>query len=146
MNKKIIIYFVIAIMLICAGVIIAKNAIKDEKAVETSKEYKNETTQNVVNENKVENTLQNEIQNRIEESTTEDEDIHEKKDDETTKNNREKAIEIAKKDWGQDNTVYFSFDSVDENGYYKICVRNVTTTRAIFWYTIDVKEEKIIDD
>ena len=47
MNKKII-YVVITVIVVCAGVIIGKNIIKDEETVETSKNYKNEESKNTV--------------------------------------------------------------------------------------------------
>lgn len=60
---------------------------------------------------------------------------------EKQEDNKDKAINIAKKDWGEDSTVYFTFDNVDSNGKYVVCVRKSTTTEALRWYAIDVNTE-----
>jgi len=154
MNKKII-YIVIVIVVVCAGIVIGKNALKKENVIETSKEY-NKT----VNENKIENSVSenknNEIENKIENDITntneedksennisEDIDV-ENKEGATEKQDKEKAIEIAKKDWGTDSSVYFDFDHIDSDGNYVISVRD-KSTKAIFWYTVDVEKGEIID-
>jgi len=154
MNKKIM-YVVIAIVVICAGVIIGKDIIKNENTVETSKNYNNETNKNVIvnnTKNEVSNEISNETKNEIENTEIE----NNVKEDETNINteekeggneeeNKEKAIEIAKKDWGEDDSVSFKFDRIDSNGNYIIVVREKATTNALRWYTVDVEDEKVID-
>ena len=51
----------------------------------------------------------------------------------------EKAIDIVKKDWGADSTVYFAQDGQKESGEYIICVRDTETTSAKAWYTVNVQ-------
>lgn len=52
----------------------------------------------------------------------------------------EKAIEIAKEDWGEDDTVYFSSDGKNSDGKYVIYVRSRNTTNAIYKYIVDAKK------
>ena len=155
MNKKII-YVVIAVVVVCAGVIIGKNIINNENTVETSKNYNNLLNENkIVNktntaENKIGNEATNEIQNEVEntvgQENIEEEHINsESKEDVDTKDDKEKAIEIAKEDWGEDDSVSFKFDRIDSKGNYIVVVRDKATTNALKWYTIDVEEEKVID-
>lgn len=50
---------------------------------------------------------------------------------------KEKAINIAKKDWGTDSKVYFSFEGTS-NGKYIVSVRSNDTTRALRYYYINL--------
>lgn len=50
---------------------------------------------------------------------------------------KEKAINIAKKDWGTDSKVYFSFEGTS-NGKSIVSVRSNDTTRALRYYYINV--------
>lgn len=50
---------------------------------------------------------------------------------------KEKAINIAKKDWGTDNSVYFSYEGTS-NGKSIVSVRSNDTTRALRYYYINV--------
>ena len=47
-------------------------------------------------------------------------------------------MNIAKKDWGNSNNVYFSFDGIDSDGNYRVCVRNNSTTYTIRTYIINI--------
>lgn len=152
MNKKVLIYVIVVILVICAGVLTVKNMVKDDKTIETSKNYNNIETENkfVENVNTIENKMENDIENK-----TEDEDKNtemeseptnpEEKEDKNKDGNKEKAIEIAKKEWGEDDSVYFEFDKIDSNGNYRIAVRQKSTTNALVWYTVDIENGKIID-
>ena len=57
---------------------------------------------------------------------------------------QEKAINIAKEDWGEDSKVEFTFDHIDKDGRFVIFVRDIETTRQIDEYVIDVQTGKII--
>jgi len=152
MNKKVFVYVIVVVLVICAGVVTVKNMLKDDKTIETSKNYNN-----IEKENKVANSV-NTIENKIEnvvENKSEDEEENteieikptnpEEKEDTNKDGNKEKAIEIVKKEWGEDDSVYFEFDKIDSNGNYRIAVRQKSTTNALVWYTVDVENEKIID-
>lgn len=153
MNKKILIYVIVAILAICAGVLAVKNTVKDEKIIETSKNYNNIENGNKIVEdtNTVENKIENEVTNKSEnEEEINAEQEHtktnpEEKEDANKESNEEKAIDVAKKEWGTDNSVYFEFDHVDSKGNYVISVRQKSTTKALAWMTIDIENSKVID-
>lgn len=46
----------------------------------------------------------------------------------------EKAIELAKKEWGEDNSVTFNIEEKDGNKYYVAVKKDAT---AIKWYEVD---------
>ena len=49
-----------------------------------------------------------------------------------------KAIEIVKKDWGEDDSVYFSYDGVNSDGKHIVGVRNKSDTTIRYWYDVDI--------
>ena len=131
MGKKIL-YIVIIIILIIAGIFIAKEITKKDETKQTvanSLENTNKTNEeNKVEENNigVEPEENNVVENKVETGTTQDAP-------------EEKAKQIAINNWGEDDTVYFSYDGKDEKGRYIICVREKTTTKALYWYYVDVE-------
>lgn len=153
---KKIMYILIIIILIVGGYLLAKNIMNNPETVETSKNFNNVVENK--NVNKIENEITNEILNNIvenniienkqnenkkeEEHPTVQEEENNKQDEQNLEN---KAIEIAKNDWGTDASVYFSYEYKDDNGRYVVSVRKKSTTKAEFWYTIDMETGKIVD-
>ena len=153
MGKKILIYVIVAILAICAGVLAVKNMMKDDETIETSKNYNNIEKENKIVEdvnaieNKLENAVVNESENKVENSEEENTVTNpEEKENPNKQGNEEKAIDIAEKEWGEDDSVYFEFDHVDSKGNYVISVRQKSTTKALAWLTIDVENSKVIDE
>ena len=108
-----------------------------EQKIENSKE--NHIVQekvNNINTNDIEN---NTIQNNIIQNTIQNNSANTGNVNTEEERNEQKAINIAKQNWGEDDTVSFSLDTVDDKGRYIICVRDKQTTRALYWYTIDVE-------
>lgn len=153
-NKKkkiiIIVVAVILVILITLLTIILIN-IEKNKQKEVSNLNQNAIENNII-ENKTENTIENElITNTIVEETEKEENnstaiTPDKGEEEVTKteiekevNDKEKAINIAKKAWGEDNNVYFTFETIDSKGNYIVYVREAETTRAISAYTINIQ-------
>ncbi len=104
---------------------------------ETQNEQKEETNteQNEIMENEITNTIQNgEVtSNEIAEPGTSSETL-----EESPKTAEEKAIELVKKDWKEQNNVQFSIDGMDENGNYIVAVRNSQTTEALAFYRVNL--------
>jgi len=109
----------------------------------------NEAVQNNIIENNINQTQENEVvQNTVVESVTSTENNQqvskEEIDNESIKkeeDNKQKAINIVKENWGEDEKVYFSFDSIDNNGKYIVSVRDRASTEALYWYTVDIEKE-----
>lgn len=53
---------------------------------------------------------------------------------------KQKAIELVKKEWGQDDTVNFAFDYVNENGEYVIAVKDNTTTAVKNYFRVNLEK------
>lgn len=159
-KKKITLISLIILDIIILGIAVALtiNLIrinKEEKKIQNKVENKIE---NVVANNTVENKIVNEIKNNTIENKTQENITHihenepiedpEQEVDMSTiqkqESNQEKAIEIAKKAWGEDSNVEFTFDHIDENGRYIVFVRDIETTRQIDLYTIDVEAGKVV--
>ena len=102
-----------------------------------------ETTSNIINEiNILNNTQENEIvENNVE--IEEENEQEEKEEQETAKTNSsdpiEQAKEIVQNNWGEDDSVYFSYDGKDDEGNYIICVRDKNSTKALYFYYVDVE-------
>lgn len=92
------------------------------------------TINNMVdNNNKIENnTANNIVENKIENENSE---IQEKTDE-------EKAIEIVKKDYGNNANVSFKIEQINPNGTYVIRVMDAETSLVLQWYTVDPKTGK----
>lgn len=162
-NKgKMIIILVLMIILIIVTVILTNKLISlmtskepDDIMVRidnTIENHLNNTVQgnniaNAIDENVINNTVENNTvnennstvnQNVVNNNTsTGKEQEVDKETIEKEENSQEKAINIAKNDWGEDSNVYFSYEGID-NGKYIVYVRNNTTTRVLRIYTIDV--------
>lgn len=157
-----IIIIVIIILILLAVVLTVKlfnitNKKEETPTINTNIVIENKTDDNVVNEtmqnnnlsdNKVNETLENDTttQNAVADNNTSsnNEQVSKEEIDNETiqkeENNKEKAINIVKENWGEDNKVYFSFDSIDSNGKYIVSVRDKTSTEALYWYTVDIEK------
>ncbi len=56
--------------------------------------------------------------------------------------NEKMALEMMGKYWGEDETVYFTLDSQDGD-IFTIAVREVETTKAKNYYTVDIKTKEV---
>lgn len=154
-KKKLIISIIIAVILVAIVVLLIfqlinlKNKGKELTQVNNNENFANEAIiENNTLDNVIENDTEEENNNNVNNVTAEEEEKNTNKDTEEIpqsvveeeKNNKEKAIDIVKNAWGEDNNVYFSFDNIDSNGKYRICVRDKETTHAISWYIVDVSE------
>ena len=114
----------------------------------------------IENENVVNNTVKNQITsnntlkeennidaNNINENTTSNvigkEETNSEKEEDSSQNKEEKAINLVKKEWGSDNdSVYFNIANKNGNKY-TISVNSSETTEAIAWYDVDLDTERV---
>ena len=132
MVKKIL-YVVIIVVLIIAGIFVAKKITEKndtKQTVANTLENTNKTNE----ENKLEGN--NTVVEELEKNEVEENNVAEGKDENAPE---EQAKQIVKDNWGEDDTVYFSYDGRDENGKYIICVREKASTKALYWYYVDVE-------
>ena len=143
-NKKT--KIIILIMIIILLVIVAAVLTIELYYIRNNKENVPASNENNVVENQINNNITNEavqnniIENNINQTQVSKEEI----DNESIKkeeDNKQKAINIVKENWGEDERVYFSFDSIDNNGKYIVSVRDRASTEALYWYTVDIEKE-----
>lgn len=131
MMKKIL-FILIAIIAMVLGIVVGvKLETKDSKQASSSEILNNINTKN--NSLSIENNTEekNNTLNQADVKSVETEE-------EVPKTDLEKAIDIVKKDWGKDESVYFAEDGKTTNGEYIIAVRDKNTTRALAWYTVNI--------
>ena len=135
--KKTIIIVIAVMLVVLVGIVVGRSINEASNFIQTdSKKVENNT--NKVSNQKVENKTENEENNIINNDVTntieniEQEEI-------VIKTDLDKAIDLVKKDWGEDNTVYFAQDGKTEKGEFIICVRDNETTGARAWYSVNVE-------
>lgn len=131
MSKRIVFVLVIVVLII-AGIYMAKKISKGTENIQTAGNMVNELV-NDINEVLDNNAIEAEVENEIEETNSIEQEVK------NTDKPEEKAIEIVKNNWGPDDTVYYSYDGIDKNGKYIICVRDKNTTKALYFYYVDIE-------
>lgn len=120
-----------------------QNISKDQDSVKNE----NMTEQNKSNTENIINETQNQVIGAEETKPDEKEqDIPEKQDNKNDKdknNNKEQALKLVEKEWGEDDTVYYSVDN-QSNNIYNISVRSKDTTETLAEYEVNVEEETVI--
>lgn len=56
---------------------------------------------------------------------------------------KQKAIELVKKEWGDDHSVDFSFDYINENGEYVISVKDRETATVKCYFRVNLTTESV---
>ncbi len=147
LNKKSIIITVLVIIAVALAIFLTAklsnienkndNIVSMEKIDETNLTDSQNiiNNKNIIEENVVDNTIENNINN-----TNKNTDSSSVVSDEITdtEDYKEKAIRLVKEDWGEDDSVYFDIAEIEENGIYKVCVRDKNTTNEVMWYEVDV--------
>lgn len=170
-NKKIVIIVTIIAIILVSGIVYislnresqeqytfseetVENQVKNNVENDTNKDEKEE---NVVEENKIddeiesENETENKVDDEIEENevanTTSDEKEDDKKDETEKLTSEDKAIDLVKKEWGEnDNTVYYYVEEQVSDNVYIISVRDQATTQDLSIYRVDVSSESVEKD
>ena len=147
LNKKSIIITVLVIIAVALAIFLTAklsnienkndNIVSMEKIDETNLTDSQNiiNNKNIIEENVVDNTIENNINN-----TNKNTDSSSVVSDEITdtEDYKEKEIRLDKEDWGEDDSVYFDIAEIEENGIYKVCVRDKNTTNEVMWYEVDV--------
>lgn len=128
------------ILIIVVGIIIGIIMPKKQKNNKTNEDKNNQTNIEVVNKentNKIENNTaieNNEEQN----STTENKETQTETFTESPKSDREKAIDIVKKAYGEGQHISFNIQTDDDGkGRIVVSVTDTNTTRNVF-YHVDI--------
>lgn len=120
----------------------------------------NEDSNNVNTENLVENTNTNIIEeNIIEENTVVNEtetntvvddnentvtsEVVSNKDDNLSADKQAKALKLVKDHWGEDDSIYFTNESVASNNEYIVAVRDKSTTEVKQYFRVNIETGKV---
>lgn len=135
---NIIIVLLVIALIAMIGLVIydSRNSNSEENNVDISKTEINQNQNNQV----IEEEIKEEENNNNEEYVGEEE--KESQEEATTElSNDEKALQLAKKEWGEDdNTVTYSIEEKKDNIYYIAVKSNATT---ISWYQVNTETWEI---
>lgn len=139
-KKKRIIVFIMVIAVVGVAIFLSVKILNKPETPTNNKNVvssNNQIAYNEISYNTIENTIisANIIENQIQITTNIGPD---------TANAKEKAIKLVKDDWGEDTSVYFYVDEVNENGKYIVSVRDNATTSVVVWYEVDVKNNTAV--
>lgn len=145
-TKTAIVILVIALIIVIAIAVVASiNPFKDK---DTNAEALNETQINGIlnnTKNNIENAEQENNISNIETNNIEGTESKEQEKPSTSDNannsNEEKAIELVKKKWGEDSSVYFDLAGVTSDGKYRVSVNK--DTKVLAWYIVDIENETV---
>lgn len=120
-------------------------AIDDKKENEIINEVENKVENNVVQNNIIQNNSANTVQNEKNSSSSiigkeEQASIQEN----TEEQRKNKAIELAKKEWGL-STDSYNFEPEKDGNMYKVTVRNKTNSYVVAIYVVDVNSGLVHD-
>ena len=117
-----------------------------ENTVENVIEENQTDIQNITNEtNTVENTTTNEIKNTIDtknnqvQNTTKEKKVSNSPAIPAVTDDKQKAIELVKKEWGEDDTVSFSFDYINEKGEYVVAVKDKASATVKNYFKVNLQ-------
>lgn len=153
MDKKIkvaLVILIIALIIVIAIAVVAFiNPFKEETTgtealndIQINEQINNTDTNNMENTEQ-ENDVVNEEINNTENVNNEEEQQNEKPStgDNANNSNEEKAIELVKKEWGEDDSVYFDLAGVTSDGKYRVSVNR--DTKVLAWYIVDIENETV---
>ena len=150
-KKKLLIIILVLILLVVSAVLLTIKLFDlENETVKTTTEnviensISNNVVQNEVSNNVVNNTVQNNVNNVVQNETNNNPITNTKQEEikQEVQTNEEKAVAIVEKIWKNEKNVYCSFEEVDGEGNYIVCVRDKETTRALYWYTVNIETGK----
>lgn len=136
----IIVLAVIVLFILIGSIIYEEQMKKNKEAVESVYAPILENDSDSIEPVQIENTeIEEEIKNE-EYIGEEEQETNEKDTVSQIQNNDEKAIDLARKEWGEDSSVTFNIEEKDGTKYYVAVKQDAT---VIGWYEIDADNWKI---
>ena len=116
----------------------SKNDIKIQNVIE-----ENEVSEeNIVAENEVENEIAEDGNIVVEENIIQDEVVS-SDEDRYSENRQKKAIDLVKKHWGEDDTVYFTNEGINSDEEYVVAVRLKPSTAVTNYFKVNIETGKV---
>lgn len=146
-SLMIIVIVVVLFLIIWFGYDMIKTEPVDANIVDTNLVDENTGLDNIINE-LFDNVITNEQEENVveyentqnEENDTNDEEVS---TGESMTSKQEKAIALVKEEWGGEDGVYFSNESIDSQGRYIVSVRDKGTTNSLAFFIVDVDRELV---
>lgn len=146
-SLMIIVIVVVLFLIIWFGYDMTKTEPVDANIVDTNLVDENTGLDNIINE-LFDNVITNEQEENVveyentqnEENDTNDEEVS---TGESMTSKQEKAIALVKEEWGGEDGVYFSNESIDSQGRYIVSVRDKGTTNSLAFFIVDVDRELV---
>lgn len=158
----------IILLVVCIGILVGMFVISNNKPDESNNITNTISNSNIVDENKnTQNTnieIENEVneveENKIENTNVSDENVvsnttvnntitetESNESEETTEDydnssDKEIAISLAEKEWGEDDTVYYTNEGI-RDGKYVVAVRDKSNTSVKLYYKVDIKNNSV---
>lgn len=149
---------IVWITIICIlGILVAFYIIRNPEEKGNIGEISNNAVNNTVNtqveepvNNEVENEVTENTENTVTEDVSENTEISNKTQKEPVKpstpgitDKKQKAIDLVKKEWGEDDTVNYVFDYVNEKGEYVIAVKDRATATVKNYFRVNLETETV---
>ena len=100
----------------------------------------NETAENTAEKTEVKGEEELNNGNSENKNSTKNQDTSTSSNDD--ENTDETALGLVKKEWGEDNTVYYTIDDQKDN-IYTVSVRSKSTTEQLAEYEVNVKDKSV---
>lgn len=116
----------------------------------------NTLNENIVDEENVTNTVKNTVKETKPETKPQEtvttpppavqNSIYETNSDAATTDKQQQAIELVKKDWGEDSTVTFNCDHVTPQGEFVIAVISTETASVKSYFIVNLEKQTVMVD
>lgn len=127
------------------------NQLKEYEVADSQNTIQN---QDVVTENLVENAVveketTNQVQNtmtntvNVTNTTNTNKPISDAPAIPAVTDQKQKAIELVKKEWGADNSVDFLFEYINENGEYVVSVKDKATATVKYYFRVNLETKTV---
>lgn len=121
----------------------SENSVKTENIIDTTNTNTNISLENMVDENTVTNEVDEiNVENTVETNTVQD-NITSNSEDRYSENRQQKAIEIAEKYWGEDESIYFTNESVKSDDEYIVAAREKSSTEVKEYFKVNIKTKSV---
>lgn len=128
-----------------------KNKIENNEVSNLSNTQENEVVnqediieEEPMNENIVENKINNEETNTAKNKVTSNTSVQNSAPAQpAVTDKKQRAIELVKEEWGEDNSVSYVFDYINENGEYVIAVKDRASATVKYYFRVDLDTETV---
>lgn len=110
-----------------------------ENQVENVVNEENNTEENMIQENSTENETTNIAENTNISNNTNPTNSTSAPAKPAVTDQKQKAIELVKKEWGKDDTVDYVFDYINENGEYVVAVKDRATATVKYYFRVNLE-------